>query len=224
MIIQKKSLADMVAEQLRRQITEGVYTIGDKLPTEPALMKTFKVGRSSIREAVKLLVNMGVVQVRQGAGTFVAEASDANGGSINMSIADRTELDEVRKILDIAIVEKAVARRTEKDIERMQSSLEARKANAKDGLLKECIEFPYCNCRCDPQSNIGRHLPFRFPAFAFGVQSYLRWYGLLHKFTIFSREAVEIHHCRRFEERPKDGNTDCRRAIEREKTKNMTIK
>lgn len=49
MIIQKKSLADMVAEQLRQQITEGVYTIGDKLPTEPELMKTFKVGRSSIR-------------------------------------------------------------------------------------------------------------------------------------------------------------------------------
>lgn len=73
MIIQKKSLADMVAEQLRQQIAEGVYTIGDKLPTEPELMKTFKVGRSSIREAVKLLVNMGVVQVRQGAGTFVAE-------------------------------------------------------------------------------------------------------------------------------------------------------
>ena len=135
MIIQKKSLADMVAEQLKQQIVEGVYTIGDKLPTEPELMKTFKVGRSSIREAVKLLVNMGVVQVRQGSGTFVAEASDDNRGSINM-----TELDEVRKILDIAIVEKAVARRTEKDIERMQSSLEARKANAKNGLLKECIE------------------------------------------------------------------------------------
>lgn len=140
MIIQKKSLADIVAEQLRQQIAEGVYTIGDKLPTEPELMKTFKVGRSSIREAVKLLVTRGVVQVRQGSGTFVAEASDDNRGSINMSIADRTELDEVRKILDIAIVEKAVARRTEKDIERMQSSLEARKANAKNGLLKECIE------------------------------------------------------------------------------------
>ncbi|WP_317466973.1 FadR/GntR family transcriptional regulator [Bacteroides hominis] len=140
MIIQKKSLADMVAEQLRQQITEGVYAIGDKIPTEPELMKMFKVGRSSVREAVKLLVNMGVVQVRQGAGTFVAKAPDANGGDINMSIADRTELDEVRKLLDVAIVEKAVARRTERDIERMQSSLKARKANAKDGLLKECIE------------------------------------------------------------------------------------
>lgn len=140
MIIQKKSLADMVAEQLKQQIVEGVYKIGDKLPTEPELMKTFKVGRSSIREAGKLLVNMGVVQVRQGSGTFVADPSDNDDVSIKMSNANRTELDEVRKILDIAIVEKAVARKTEKDIERMQSSLEARKANAKNGLLKECIE------------------------------------------------------------------------------------
>lgn len=140
MIIQKKSLADMVAELLKQQIEEGVYKTGDKLPTEPELMKTFKVGRSSIREAVKLLVNMGIVQVRQGSGTFVAELSDVNGGYIDMRVADRTELDEVRKILDIAIVEKAVTRRTEKDIERMRSSLEARKANAKNGLLKECIE------------------------------------------------------------------------------------
>ena len=39
MIIQKKSLADMVAEQLGQQIAEGVYKIGDKLPTEPELME-----------------------------------------------------------------------------------------------------------------------------------------------------------------------------------------
>lgn len=140
MIIQKKSLVDIVAEQLRQQITEGVYKIGDKLPTEPELMNIFKVGRSSVREAVKLLVNMGVVRVQQGSGTFVADPSDNDDVSIKMSNANRVELDEVRKILDIAIVEKAVARRTEKDIERMQFSLETRKANAKNGLLKECIE------------------------------------------------------------------------------------
>lgn len=139
MIIQKKSLADMVAGQLKQQIAEGVYTIGDKLPAEPELMKTFKVGRSSIREAVKLLVNTGIVRVQQGSGTFVAEPSDSDDVSIKIGNADRTELDEVRKILDIAIVEKAVARRTEKDIKRMQLSLEARKVNAQNGLLKECI-------------------------------------------------------------------------------------
>lgn len=140
MIIQKKSLADMIAETLKQQITEGTYRAGDKLPTEPELMKTFGVGRSSVREAVKLLVNMGVVRVQQGSGTFVAVPSNNDDVNIKMSTADRTELDEVRKILDIAIVEKAVARRTEKDIERMRASLEKRKVNAKKGLLEECIE------------------------------------------------------------------------------------
>ena len=140
MIIQKKSLADMIAETLRQQITEGTYRVGDKLPTEPELMKTFGVGRSSVREAVKLLVNMGVVRVQQGSGTFVAVPSNNDDVNIKMSTADRTELDEVRKILDIAIVEKAVARRTEKDIERMRASLEKRKVNAEKGLLEECIE------------------------------------------------------------------------------------
>ena len=140
MIIQKKSLADMIAETLKQQITEGTYRVGDKLPTEPELMKTFGVGRSSVREVVKLLVNMGVVRVQQGSGTFVAVPSNNDDVNIKMSTADRTELDEVRKILDIAIVEKAVARRTEKDIERMRASLEKRKVNAEKGLLEECIE------------------------------------------------------------------------------------
>lgn len=140
MIIQKKSLADMIAETLKQQITEGTYRVGDKLPTEPELMKTFGVGRSSVREAVKLLVNMGVVRVQQGSGTFVAVPSNNDDVNIKMSTADRTELDEVRKILDIAIVEKTVARRTEKDIERMRASLEKRKVNAEKGLLEECIE------------------------------------------------------------------------------------
>ena len=140
MIIQKKSLADMIAETLKQQITEGTYRAGDKLPTEPELMKTFGVGRSSVGEAVKLLVNMGVVRVQQGSGTFVAVPSNNDDVNIKMSTADRTELDEVRKILDIAIVEKAVARRTEKDIERMRASLEKRKVNAEKGLLEECIE------------------------------------------------------------------------------------
>lgn len=140
MIIQKKSLADMIAETLKQQITEGTYRAGDKLPTEPELMKTFGVGRSSVREAVKLLVNMGVVRVQQGSGTFVAVPSNNDDVNIKMSTADRTELDEVRKILDIAIVEKAVARRTEKDIERMRASLEKRKVTAEKDLLEECIE------------------------------------------------------------------------------------
>lgn len=139
-MIGKKSLADRVAEAIKQQITEGAYGPGDKLPTETELMKAFGVGRSSVREAVKLLATVGVVRVRQGAGTFVAEPSGSGDAGIRMGAADRAELEEVRKMLDIAVVEKAVARRTTKDLERMRLALEARKAHAENGLLKACIE------------------------------------------------------------------------------------
>ncbi|WP_059027276.1 FadR/GntR family transcriptional regulator [Gabonibacter massiliensis] len=139
-MVDKKSLADRVAEEIKQKITEGTYGPGDKLPTEPELMKAFGVGRSSVREAVKLLVNTGIIRVRQGAGTFVAEPSDDDRLGMRINAADRTELDEVRKILDIAIVEKAVARRTERDIQRMRLALETRKAHAERGALEACIE------------------------------------------------------------------------------------
>ena len=48
MIIQKKSLADMVAERLRQQITEGVYAIGDKLPTNNKYDENRKIETQAI--------------------------------------------------------------------------------------------------------------------------------------------------------------------------------
>lgn len=140
MMIERKSLAERVAEMLQRRIADGTYKTGDKLPTEPELMKMFGVGRSSIREAVKLLVNAGAVRVRQGAGTFVAERSADGCAGVRLDAADRTELDEVRKILDVAIAERAVARRSERDLVRMRSFIDKRKECADSGALEECIE------------------------------------------------------------------------------------
>ena len=68
--LQKKSLAEEVSSLIREQINDGKLTKGEKLPTEPELMKLFGVGRSTIREAIKMLVNMGYLSVQQGRGTF----------------------------------------------------------------------------------------------------------------------------------------------------------
>ena len=67
-IIQKKSLADEVAAKLQEQISLGHYKANDKLPIEPELMKNFGVGRSTIREAIKILANSGLLRVQQGVG------------------------------------------------------------------------------------------------------------------------------------------------------------
>lgn len=141
MQIQKKSVAQSVGEQLEKLINSGKYSPGDKLPTEPQLMKIFGVGRSSIREAIRILSNIGIINVRQGAGTFVSEQSSSTiGVDKKIRSADRRDLEEVRKILEIAIVEKAVARRTDNDIKRLSELLAVRANYAINGHLQECMK------------------------------------------------------------------------------------
>lgn len=140
-IIQKRSLAEELAVQLQKQIMNGKFKIGEKLPIEPELMKIFGVGRSTVREAVKILVNMGFLKVQQGAGTFIVSLTASNEPmEQRLKRADIHELDEVRKILEIAIVEKASERRTKQDMIKIQKYLADRRAAAETELLDECIE------------------------------------------------------------------------------------
>lgn len=140
-IIRKKSLAEEVAEQLQRQITEGKLKEGDKLPIESELMKVFGVGRSTIREAVKMLLNRGNLSVQQGRGTFVESQMPASEPfEQRLKRADIRDLYDVRKILEAAIAERAALHRTEQDLKEIQKYVTERKISAKDGMLKECIE------------------------------------------------------------------------------------
>ena len=139
-VVKRHSLADDVAARLRAEIEKGTYQVGQKLPIEPELMRIYGVGRSSIREAVKLLVTAGILQVQQGSGTFVKEAS-----AINEPFAQRlmrsnyVDLDEVRSLLEIKIAQKAAVNRTEADIARIREALLQRSEAAHNGDLQECV-------------------------------------------------------------------------------------
>lgn len=140
-IIQKRSLADEVVERLRNQISSGEFKVGQKLPTEPELMKTYGVGRSTIREAIRILSNLGLLNVQQGVGTFVErQTSTSEPIDQRFKRADIQDLDEIRKMLEIKIAEKAAHNRTEEDILTIKNHLADRKITAKDGKLEECIK------------------------------------------------------------------------------------
>jgi DNA-binding FadR family transcriptional regulator len=64
-------LAKEVVRWLQQQIAYGLFKVGEKLPTESELIENFGVGRSTIREAVKILSNSGLLNVLQGIGTFI---------------------------------------------------------------------------------------------------------------------------------------------------------
>jgi len=67
----QQTKCDRVTEQIKSMIIDGTYKTGDKLPSEPELCEMFGVSRITIRESLKRLNVMGMIEIMQGKGTFV---------------------------------------------------------------------------------------------------------------------------------------------------------
>lgn len=75
-----------VMEQIRSLIASGAYKPGDRVPTEKELAERFGIGRSSVREAIKILNYLGVLESRAALGTFVRERSDISAEALSWSL------------------------------------------------------------------------------------------------------------------------------------------
>ncbi|WP_300675549.1 FCD domain-containing protein [Soonwooa sp.] len=138
--IQRKSLATEVADLLKHRIRSGAFAVDAKLPPEPELMKEFGVGRSTVREAIKLLSNAGFVVVKHGLGTFVVSRHGTDALQEEIKNADFAEIFEVRRILELQIIEKSVANRSGEDVALLHKNLDDRKKYASEDNLLDCIE------------------------------------------------------------------------------------
>lgn len=114
--LKSKLLAEQIQEQIYRYILETPVEVGRKLPNEFELGQRFGVGRSTIREAVKLLVSRGVLEVKQGSGTYVVSTTPADMDPLGLrEIQDKMrlalDLADVRMILEPGIAEMAAPSR-----------------------------------------------------------------------------------------------------------------
>jgi DNA-binding FadR family transcriptional regulator len=127
--VARVSLAEAAAAQLEARIAEGEWPIGARLPTEVSLMTQLGVGRSTVREAVRTLARVGLVQVRQGDGTYVT-GRRADGESLRLRCgrAQLHEIYDVREALDLQAARLAAERRSEDDLGALRESLDARAA------------------------------------------------------------------------------------------------
>ena len=123
----KEKLSDQVALRIRQDIRENKYKAGDRIPAEPELMKIYAVGRSSIREAVKSLAMAGVLEVRQGDGTYIREAGEEVSIDQRLRNADFDDINAVRILLEEEIVRLAAAHHTPEDLSEIEKYLTERK-------------------------------------------------------------------------------------------------
>jgi GntR family transcriptional regulator, transcriptional repressor for pyruvate dehydrogenase complex len=127
--IRSELKSDRVAAELERRILVGELQAGDRLPTEDALCGIFDVSRSVVRDAIGRLVARGLVTVRQGRGTTVAEPSDAAFGLAALALLARSDLTvgdviDARAKLETAIIPNAAHTGTSEDWAFLASSYE----------------------------------------------------------------------------------------------------
>lgn len=165
-ITRPQRLAEVVSGDLHRRIARGDLNPGDRLPTEKVLGETFGVSRAVVREAIAWLKADGLIETRQGSGTYVAEAPK----TINQRFWQGAgpELDELRDVfylramIEGTVAELAAQRRTKKDIKLIAEQLQAMDAalaEGRDGTEAD-DNFHIAIARATHNAHIGRLVEF----------------------------------------------------------------
>ncbi len=124
-----RSRLETVLDHIKAQIAGGRLRPGDQLPPENDLARELGLSRTPVREAVKVLAAVGILDVRHGRGTFVTDGAHASLGQLLLFetyLTDTTpqKLMEVRRIFERSCAELAAQRRTEEDLAEMRACIE----------------------------------------------------------------------------------------------------
>jgi DNA-binding FadR family transcriptional regulator len=138
--IPRTSLVDTVIAQLRVQIMGGQWRRNERIPTEEQLTVLLGVGRNTVREAVRALVHIGMLEVRQGDGTYVISDRDPSAALRQIDSATLRDQLEVRRAVEVEAARLAALRRTDADLAAMRQSLDARGSWSDEASLAEFVE------------------------------------------------------------------------------------
>lgn len=136
----KQSLSDKLAQRIRGMIQKGDYGQGDRLPPIMEMAKRFSVGHPTIREALKKLETMGIVEIRHGSGVYVSRseevlvlASPDYPGTVTKKLL--LDLIDTRMPLEMKSVAEAVKNATLDDLVEMRRLLKQAGDNFDDDVV-----------------------------------------------------------------------------------------
>lgn len=121
--MQKENLSQRTAETLKRMIIEEhKYNYGEKLPNENELSQELGISRTTLREAIRTLISVGILVVKRGKGTFVADEIDQYSQEIDVNDFTKKQvtlrdLYETRLIFEPEAAALACKRATDEEIE-----------------------------------------------------------------------------------------------------------
>lgn len=138
--IQKHPLVDQVLRRLREKIVSGRLSVGDKLPSESQLMAELGVGRTTIREAIRVLAYTGQLEVRQGSGTYVRALTEHGNLVERLRSARVREVYQVRRALEVEVARAAALGRDDNDLSAIQDIIESLQVHLRDGAREAFLD------------------------------------------------------------------------------------
>lgn len=146
--VRRTRVFEGVARQIQQLIADGALRPGDRLPPERELAERFGVSRGSVRDAIRTLEIVGLVEARQGEGTVVAEVSPETLAAPLAQVLVRkreliAELLDVRKMLEPPLAARAARRASPAEISRLDEILRRQRARLLRGesTIEEDSEF-----------------------------------------------------------------------------------
>lgn len=129
----KKSLVILTTESILEHIRKNNLEVGDKLPNEYDLATLLDVSRSTLREAIQILVSRNILEVRRGSGTYISSKKGMSEDPLGFSLTNdplklTNDLFEVRYILEPHVASKAALMATQEDLDELdqiQAQIEA---------------------------------------------------------------------------------------------------
>jgi GntR family transcriptional repressor for pyruvate dehydrogenase complex len=131
--VKRSRIYEHIVQQIQALIREGRWAPGDQIPPERELAERFRVSRTSVREALRALEIQGIIDSRQGGGTFVRTADPAAlvpplAAAILRGRQELAEVLEVRELLEPGIARRAAERATAEHLAELERLLERQRA------------------------------------------------------------------------------------------------
>jgi GntR family transcriptional repressor for pyruvate dehydrogenase complex len=137
--VEKKRAYEDIVKQIRALIEKGKLKKGDQLPTERELTDTFKVSRATVREAIRTLESMRLVESRQGDGTYVLASSEEAlvqplAASLLHEKDDLADIFFIRKIIEPVVAQLATEHATREEINELEEILKKQERDFSSGV------------------------------------------------------------------------------------------
>lgn len=141
------ALTDLALDRIKQMVLDGELSPGDRLPPEKELAEHLGISRGSLREAVKALEMIRVLDVRQGDGTYVTQLQaqqlgEAIGFVLELHQSSAVlEILELRSILEVASAARAATRMDAAEVARLQEDIDHVDATSLDSLVEHDFRF-----------------------------------------------------------------------------------